>query len=477
MNTENTNETFTTEDGLHTHEEKASPFELKIGGAEGIDNADVPVRWCITPEFVTQMESEGITDPHILLVSYDPDVDRHHSLAQMNRVLVPVAELMTYIRFTRPGNMKIFGWIIDGSVGRKYLHKMFTQKSDNSWRTDVIEYDGSPVKDISHAYIGASRDVFIPYDVFGSEPNPKLKWFANLWHDEGLQDECHFRKRLILAVTLKWFPVALWIVFILSFRVLRGIVLSIAGWPQNVVWKYMWKPFDYTTDMSICDNKKTDETFHFGNQAWWQENRFLVQRKTKHGVHNHIFFQAFNPLLIIVWAFFGFLSTSLSLPPSMMAAEIVVFVGHATLFIAGILAIIDLLFALFIFICDSSPTINRFLEKLPTQQILAGIIISCVVAMLGFTFYQSGTMAVVGLGAAMLGLGAAAFITNYLVQNWLTLGYIDPKYNDPTYIRELLCPKDGMNLEPTYALIPKDQRTVRLWVKKVKNSLCRPMQR
>ena len=60
---------------------------------------------------------------------------------------------------------------------------------------------------------------------------------------------------------------------------------------------------------------------------------------------------------------------------------------------------------------------------------------------------------------------------------WTThVGRIDEKHNDLTEIRELLCPKDGMNLEAKYDLIPKEQRTATLWFKKMKNSVCRPMQ-
>lgn len=48
--------------------------------------------------------------------------------------------------------------------------------------------------------------------------------------------------------------------------------------------------------------------------------------------------------------------------------------------------------------------------------------------------------------------------------------------NDYTQIRELLCPRDPLNIEAKYDLIPPKQRTVHLWVAKVKNKICKPMQ-
>ena len=77
-----------------------NPFELTIGGPEGIDNADVPVRWCITPRFIDKMEEDGVKDPHILLVSFNPITNE-----EVSRTLTPLAELMTYVRFYQAGRI------------------------------------------------------------------------------------------------------------------------------------------------------------------------------------------------------------------------------------------------------------------------------------------------------------------------------------------------------------------------------------
>lgn len=174
-----------------TEHTQQQPFELKVGGPDGIDNADVPVRWCITPDFVTQMEKDKVVDPHIVLVSVHP------IYGEMSRHLAPLADLMTYVRFNRAGKMKLYGWIVDGSEGRKVMYKNFMQKTKGDWNTDLINgWDNEPRSDIRGTYTSTGRSVEIPKDVFGAEPNPKIKWFVNLWHSNRIQDECHFRKRM-----------------------------------------------------------------------------------------------------------------------------------------------------------------------------------------------------------------------------------------------------------------------------------------
>jgi hypothetical protein len=212
-----------------------------------------------------------------------------------------------------------------------------------------------------------------------------------------------------------------------------------------------------------------------GNGEWWRDNRFLVKRKTKYGTHRHIFFQAFNPLVILFLSLMGMLATN---EPTLelQAAGVAVFVGYATFFLSCLLAVVDTLFAGCIFLSDNSPTINKFLNKIPLQPTLIGVITLCIGGLLTTVFVQHGLTAFVPMLIGFVILGVATFVIHYVMEHWLSLWYLDPKYNDPTYIRELLCPKDEMNLEPTYDLIPKEQRTVRLWIKKVKNSICRPMQ-
>jgi len=53
---------------------------------------------------------------------------------------------------------------------------------------------------------------------------------------------------------------------------------------------------------------------------------------------------------------------------------------------------------------------------------------------------------------------------------------VAPAKNDYTEIRELLCPKDELNLKPDISYIPPKQRTVRLWYLDLKNKVCKPMQ-
>ena len=111
------------------------PFELIVGDETGeIMNGDIPVRWCVTPELVKELEDNNIVDPHVLLVSATQKGQ------EMQRQLVPITELMTYVRFTKAGDQNLFGFIVDGAKGRKKLHNLYLRKISGSFYTDVIYY-------------------------------------------------------------------------------------------------------------------------------------------------------------------------------------------------------------------------------------------------------------------------------------------------------------------------------------------------
>jgi hypothetical protein len=173
-------------------------FELIVGEANGeIHNADIPVRWCVTPTLVKQMEDAGIIDPHVLILTATK------SGQEIQRQVVPITELMTYARFTKAGDMRIYGWIVNGKMGRKKLHKNLTRKVSGRYETTLVDtWDGTPyekIGDLSYAHV--SMHVEIPTGVFGKEPSPWVKWFSNLWHESRTADQCHFRRRMIFAFT------------------------------------------------------------------------------------------------------------------------------------------------------------------------------------------------------------------------------------------------------------------------------------
>ena len=130
----------------------------------------------------------------------------------MDRQLIPITELMTYVRFTKAGEQQLYGFIIDGEKGRTWIHKMYLRKMGGRYDTQIMfNYTNEPHSDLPWEYTRTEVNVEIPEGVFGKEPGPWMKRFVNLWHNSSgrVVDQCHYRQRLWLAFTLKLIPVTL----------------------------------------------------------------------------------------------------------------------------------------------------------------------------------------------------------------------------------------------------------------------------
>ena len=230
-----------------------TPFEIIVGDPGGeIQNGDVPIRWCVTPTLVKNMEDDGIKDPHILIVTWN----KKSNPQIMQQQLVPLADLMTYARFTKAGESKIHAWIVDGATGRKDIHKRFVERNRSGSVNVIAYYDNQPVppSEVDALYALTSATVSIPDGVFGKEPPRWLKWFVNLWHEKKVVDECHYRQRTIFAFTLKWIPVLAWTLLQISLRVGFASLITLAGFRKVPKWKYVLKPWSTTFDMAISAN-------------------------------------------------------------------------------------------------------------------------------------------------------------------------------------------------------------------------------
>jgi len=458
-------------------EKQKHPFELIVGNETGeIMNGDVPVRWCVTPELVKKLEDDKIVDPHVLLVTAD-DHGR-----EMQRQLVPITELMTYVRFTKAGKMRLYGFIIDGAEGRKKLYRMYQRKVSGGYETDIMfHYTSEPHDDLYGEYIRTSAIVEIPAGVFGKEPGPWMKWFVNLWHtDSGrVVDECHYRRRLMLAFSLKWIPVTIWATLLVTGRVLVTGLLKLAGYWTNVNFLRSFRPFHYGS-----------MEFHLLDDFSFLENDLLVKRKYKKSYGRE--------RTTTMWFTLPFI-------PLMLLIELllVVFVfkeGTSILTSMGIMVgVVFTLVALWDAIIwafqwferteifeKMSRSINRKLEAFADTisenvgwKPVAGLAIVLVLIGFGFLFTVVPafvTSIIVTIFAALAVAGLLIKFQEPIIE-WLDNAYtVTPEHNDYTEIRELLCPKDADNLRPDIHFIPPAQRTIRLRYLDIKNKVCKPMQ-
>jgi len=462
---------------MDTTQEHKLPFELIVGSATGeIMNGDVPVRWCVTPALVKELEDHEVVDPHVILVSATPGGK------EMSRNLIPMTELMTYVRFNRAGEMMLYGFIVNGAVGRKKLHKTFLQKAHGSYITDLIsEYDGSPYKDIDYVYTQTAVTVNIPAGVFGKEPKPLLKWFVNLWHSSSkkVTDECHYRQRFLLAFTLKWpFVLAYWSINA-GVRLTIISFLGLCGYVKNGHFLRIFRPFKWT---SMMMHMMPDIEYPL------RDNVFIIRRKHEVGeVEKTIYMLstvAFIPIVLIVQVGLVLFLAEYFVQ-SMLITTGVIFAAGVTM---------DLFVFLF-YTAMESASLGKF-AKSAESGIENMIEYFKDGRMREWYAYLAGTVFIIVAGGLLyltpmdLVLYMLISMTPLLIvmilgilwgdrfMDWLEdLVTVTAAGNDYTEIRELLCPADAENLKPDIHYIPAKQRTIRLWYLEIKNKFCKPMQR
>lgn len=446
------------------------PFELIVGDETGeIMNGDVPVRWCVTPELVKKLEDDKIVDPHILLVTA---TDKG---LEMQRQTVPITELMTYVRFTKAGAMKLYGFIIDGACGRKKLHSTYMRKVAGDYGTDILyRYTGEPHDHLPLEYTRTEVTVEIPAGVFGEEPGPWMKWFVNLWHTSSgkVVDECHYRRRLMIAFSLKWLPVLIWATMLIVARVALSSVLALAGYFKGMKFWRAFRPFKWCSVDHILDGIND-----------FDDNPFLIKRKYtyKNGYEQTttmFFTVAFIPLVLVlqtsfVWAFADHFVQSM-----LIITGIILFIGMGW-DIAGLL--VKWLENTEVFEKISKAFGNKLTATFEYLDVnnrwrylkwLGYGVIATIVVIFSSIFITVGLILVPTLVVMILLMVYGDAILTRL-NNAYTVA---PENNDYTEIRELLCPKDELNLKPDINFIPPKQRTIRLWYLDLKNKVCKPMQ-
>ena len=461
-------------------------FELIIGDAGGvIDNGDVPIRWCLTPEYVRKLEADGIVDPHVLITSYAPaegDNGKISHCLEMDRKLVPLTQLMTYLRFYRAGEMKVIGIILNGVAGREALHKRYMKKHwDGRYSNIVYDYDGTLHDELEYAYATTSELVEIPANVFGKEPSPWVKWYVNLLHGSSTAvDECDYRKRMMLAFGLKWMLVIPYVFILIVGRALLTGIIAGAGYHKKTHFLRSFRVFKYP---SISLNL-------FDTPIYWIDDNFFIYQRKFLGRNTYSFTSvamltglAFTPILIALIS-----GIVLFLEPAGVVGFLVL-VGVAVGSFAAFFLFLDALTLLMElgmrhkageWLSDKVYNAFRFLTYGKRGDywfyILIAISLATLAVLATYLTELVGLLAV--LGGVMVILSVAMFIFGDKIGEWLDrLLTIPASENDYSKAAALLCPDEEDNLRPNINYIPKSKRTLRLRFLDFKNKVCKPMQR
>lgn len=473
-------------------EEQSQQFELIVGEPSGeILNGDVPVRWCVTPELVAKLEKDGIVDPHILLVSA-------HNGREMQRQLVPITELMTYVRFTKAGEMNLYGFIINGIFGRQDLYNVYNRKELGYYVTNIIfsprpsfitdNHKSKTVKfkhgvhqDIPAEYCRTHVTVEIPAGVFGKEPSEWMKWFVNLWmpNNGKFIDECNYRKHMVLALIFKSLPVLLWATTLVTLRVLLVSIFVLSGYWKGVRFFRAFRPFKW-------NNLKW-----FVIPNWDDDNQLIFKRKQK--IINFFGDECVKTVPMMLTVPF--------IPAVLLIQTLIVFATGANFvqtmfYVSGglfILAIIlDIIMAVILWY-GSTQYFKKLHEVIGNilavalgtkcskeQQRLTKVIhiITAVTFVLSMVFLLIPVSSIQAIAIITLAASIALALIYYknMVEKLTNMYTVTPENNNCAEIKELLCPMEEDNLVPNIDYIPPKQRTVRLWYLNIKNKVCKPMQ-
>ncbi len=459
-------------------------LSLIIGNDDGtIDNADVRVRWCVTPELTKSLIDQGIKNPHILLMTYDPMGNTEW------RKIFPLNEVMSFARFYQPGSMKIAAYIMDmpeEPANVRIKIDSYMQYDEDRYRImmqqggrlqNVPRVDQDPIYATFHA--GTSETVIIPEGVFDKEAPKWLEWYANLWHGRnGPEDACGFRTRLIIGL-FKWIPMTVWLAF---FYFMSAIFLGLTWLTGMQKWIITYHPLKHPfVPESLFSMHDNDEGEH-GNLL---DSRFIGWLTWPHGIRQPLIAPAmlapFFPLLMffIVW-----LGSDHGGILDVHQAHVAAAYGTFWLFIIAVIWDVCVAIGNIMELMILKRTTRRGKEMTFDGAVVFMIVVlmSIVVAITSFE-----PMFLTLIGAAIFVVVFGSWVYNkpwvsgaadeyFTVLDNLYYKFISlfSSRDDYTEMRELLCPQDLENLSTKLDSLPSRNISWRLRFKNVKAAVCKP---
>jgi len=178
-------------------------------------NPTVALRWCLVPEDIVYLEDNNIFNPHILLIVVN-------NKKEVDRQLLPVSDLMTYISFNHSGNNTVLATIVWHKDGLKKLRNYYIGKGKYGYENNFYNYSTDTLEN-TDSYGLDSLTVNISTDFFAPEPPEWEKSWVNLWFENKPKDQCQFRKRRILAYSIQPPLILLYVIFLVFWRTLVAL--------------------------------------------------------------------------------------------------------------------------------------------------------------------------------------------------------------------------------------------------------------
>lgn len=235
------------------------------------NNALVKMRWCIDPSTLQELKKKEAKNPHLLIVVWNKERGKE------TRDLVPLDRMMHYLPLRFPGENAILAtivWIDNGKYanlwdgvfqGHSYGYEwMLVIRQEGSFREPLGDYYHGPrtLRTLGRAEV----TVMVEKEFFAKEPPAWLKDWVNFWFEGQPRDECHFRKRAIVAFTIQ--PLVLIPHYLIKATISLVVALFFASltvrkisfWPIIMPWQY--DPRD------VCEDCRDEEPVFFQPLLW-----------------------------------------------------------------------------------------------------------------------------------------------------------------------------------------------------------------
>lgn len=468
-------------------------LSLIVGPDDGaIDNADVRVRWCVTPELTAHLVAEGVENPHVVLITCDMKGRNEW------RGVFPLNELMTFARFYNAGTMKLGAYIIDAlndPIERRGKIIKWTKHDYESYNFGV-QTEGYFFRTITddEIYADVRENVVIPDGVFQKDPPAWLDWFVNVWHGKHKNDDgCEFRRRAFIAFTVKWIPMTIWamIYWVVASLVLLAFAgLGLSSWIINL--RPLLNPFDLDSAFTMMD---TDEG-EWGDLRdskfvlWWTWREDQGEKKDRDTTITQPFytFLPFSPTVFFVVLFGATEALTINFHDILEFYDAHVALIAIMLFLGGVALLFDICSTMWAAYLKYTDEKYYNFSHLDIAKGGALITVSTVAFIAIFKSVPSHVFMLICIAIVIVGLLIWLFNGIWLskigdnVANMIDRGYIW-LYNhlsspdDYTEMRELLCPKDKENLSTNIHNIPFSNLSWRLRYKNLRSMVCKPRQR
>lgn len=290
--------------------EKGGPpplFRLTVATADGV-SPNMPVRWCLSRDALTQLRDKQARDPHLLVIlaRENEGAELGHRLEETKRMLIPLDRGMERIVFPNAGKHRVFAAVVwsmkEVGVERWHdLYSLFLGKGMVGYVHEVVNgescclarwYDQGAFNVFRLNHIAELR-VRVDERFFAKEPPAWLSWYVNLWCEGKPCDECDFRNRALWAFGIKWLPMLFWCLFAGVVRTVWAALLLLMG-RRGVDPRPIWHPFAWSiadVHEGVEKERKLRDPAHY-----WTLTKGDGKRR------GALFFAATTPLLWCVYA-------------------------------------------------------------------------------------------------------------------------------------------------------------------------------